>query len=365
MTVTGQGEFARVRALVLAHGWNSTAYQVVNPGISHWFAAAGDAVTGYVDCGTVWVVAGAPVASEARLPAVVAEFEEAATQAGASVCYFGAEARLERLCRALGDRAFVTLGAQPCWDPASWPGILARHASLRGQLARARNKGVVVTRWMAAQAHEHPALRACLAEWLATRGLPPLRFLTTPFTLGRLIDRLVFVAKREGRVVGFLVASPVPARGGWLVEQIVRGAGAPNGTAELLLDAAFRAMIAAGSGYVTLGLAPLSTRGGSGDRIDPWWLRWTLRWTRAHGQRFYDFDGLDRFKAKFDPERWEPVFAVTDQPAFRPRTLYAVAQAFSDNAPFRLVGTALLRALRQEMSWALGGHPAGGGDARP
>lgn len=353
MIAPGMDELARVRELVLAHGWNSTAYQIVNPGIAHWFSTAGDAVAGLVDCGAVWMVAGAPVASEARLGAVARELESDAAQVGASVCYMAAEARLERLLRVRSDCAFVTLGAQPCWVPSAWPRIIAEHGSLRAQLSRARNKGVVVSRWEASRAQDHPALQACLAEWLATRGLPPLHFMTTPFTLGRILDRMVLVAERDGRVVGFLVASPVPARRGWLVEQIVRGAEAPNGTAELLLGAAFTAMIAARSEYVTLGLAPLSSRAGGTDVVDPWWLRWMLRWVRAHGRRFYNFDGLDRFKAKFDPEWWDPVFAVTNQAAFQPRTLYAVAQAFSDNAPIALGLSAMARAVRQELAWLI------------
>ena len=27
----------RARDLVMTHGWNATAYQIVNPGIDHWF----------------------------------------------------------------------------------------------------------------------------------------------------------------------------------------------------------------------------------------------------------------------------------------------------------------------------------------
>lgn len=350
MTGPAGDGLARARALVLAHGWNSTSYQITNPGIAHWFSRAGDAVAGYVNCGSVWTVAGAPICAEERLTAVVAEFEDAAAEAGASVCYIGAEARLERLCRERAGYAFVTLGAQPCWVPAGWPGILARHASVRAQLARARNKGVGVTRWDSGRAARHPDLHRCLDEWLSTKGMPPLLFMTTPFTLGRLEDRMVFVAERAGGVVGFLVATPVPARRGWLVEQIVRGHGAPNGTAELLLDAAFHAMIAAGGGYVTLGLAPLSRRAGD-SVVNPWWLRAAMAWLRAHGRRFYNFDGLDAFKAKFDPEWWEPVFAVTNQSVFRPRTLYAVGQAFSDNAPVTMVARALGRAIRQEFRW--------------
>jgi phosphatidylglycerol lysyltransferase len=75
---------------------------------------------------------------------------------------------------------------------------------------------VTVSEWPSAAAHEHPALRAVLAEWLATRGLPTLHFLVEPATLGHLGDRRLFVAERAGAVVGYLVATPVPprARGG-------------------------------------------------------------------------------------------------------------------------------------------------------
>ena len=37
----------RARELVLRHGWNSTAYQLLNPGFRHWYAAAGDALVGF------------------------------------------------------------------------------------------------------------------------------------------------------------------------------------------------------------------------------------------------------------------------------------------------------------------------------
>jgi phosphatidylglycerol lysyltransferase len=350
MTGGPAAEVERVRALVLAHGWNATAYQLVNPGIAHWFSADGDAVVGYVRRHGVRVVAGAPVCPEERLPAVAADFERAAHAAGDRVCYFGAEARLERLYRGDPSHAMVSLGAQPAWDPARWPEILRRRASLRAQLHRARNKEVCVAEWHPERAAGHPALRRCLAEWLGTRGLPPLHFLVEPETLDRLSDRRVFVAERRGRVVAFLVASPVPARSGWLVEQLVRGREAVNGTSEALIDAAWRALAADGARYVTLGLSPLSRRAvlPAGER-PPRWLHLLLAWIRAHGRRFYNFDGLDRFKAKFAPEWWEPVYAIADTPSLGPRTLYAIAAAFTRHSPVLTVAGAAVRALGMEL----------------
>lgn len=346
---------ARARGLVLSHGWNATAYQILNPGIAHWFAAAGDAVVGYVDHAGVRVVAGAPVCAAPRLLDVVAEFGDSARQAGRRVCYFGAGDRLERELAPTGQWSAASLGAQPSWDPGTWPDVVRRRKSLRAQLNRARNKQVRVTEWAAPDEGQRAQLRGCLAEWLACRGLPPLHFLVEPDTLGHLADRRLFAAERGGTLVGFLVASPVPARGGWLIEQIIRADAAPNGTAELLIDAAMRGTAASGARYVTLGLSPLSAHASFDERRMPLWLRLVLRWVRAHARRFYDFDGLDRFKSKFAPDEWEDIVALADAPHFPPRALWAIASAFSQGSPLALVARALLRAGGQEARWAWGG----------
>lgn len=344
----------RARTLILEHGWAATAYQILNPGISRWFSTRGDAVIGYARSYGVYVVAGAPVCAEHRLPMVVEEFERRARADGSHVCYFGAEARLEQILRADPTRAFILLGAQPSWRPAGWSPIIEGRASLRAQLNRARNKGVTVSEWSAARARGRADLWRCLREWGATRGLPPMHFLVEPRTLDRLEDRRVFVAEHAGDgVVGFLLASPVPQRDGWLVEQIIRGHAAANGTNELLIDTAMRTFDVEGSAYVTLGLSPLSRRANLDQTINPVWLRWVLAWVRAHGRRFYNFDGLDAFKAKLMPERWDPIYAIADNRRVLPRTLVSIAAAFSGGSPVAFVGRALMGAARMEAVWAL------------
>ena len=338
---------------MLEHGWNATAYQIVNPGIAHWFAAAGDAVVGYATWRSVLVVAGAPVAAPGRLAAVADEFEHYAARRGKTVCYFGAEARLEAIYRESTGRARVLLGAQPVWDPAEWPDVVAASASIRAQLNRARNKRVAVEEWSARRAESSGELRGILKQWLASRGLPPLHFLVEPETLANLSDRRVFVASRDAVPVAFLVASPVPCRRGWLVEQFVRGNDAVNGTTQLMVDAAMRGLAAGGAAFVTLGLAPLSSRAGLTEH-NPIWLRGLLGWVRAHGRRFYNFDGLDAFKARLNPKRWDPVFAIAAAPSFSPEYLYAIAGAFSGGSPVTLVARGLWRAASTELRWLAG-----------
>lgn len=340
---------AKARNIILAHGWNSTSYQILNPGISRWFTK--DAVVGFVSSKGVRVAAGAPVCTLDDLPRVAAEFEQDAALSKERVCYFAAEARLESVYAGSPGHARVLLGAQAVWDPAEWVGIIGSHKSLRAQLNRARNKGVAVTEWPAEKARNNPELTACLENWLAAKGLPPLHFMVEPDTLGRLFDRRVFVAEQGGAVAGFVVLSPVATRNGWLFEQFPHAPGAPNGTVELMIDTAMRALAEGGYDYATLGLSPLSVRADVEPFDNPLWLRFVLAWLRKHGQRFYNFDGLDAFKAKLRPRHWEPVFAVSNEKNISPGTLYAIASAFSKNAPISLVLGGLWRALVTETKW--------------
>jgi len=343
----GSGVLARARAIVLAHGWNTTAYQILNPGFRYWFDPAGDAVAGVVVTPSLWVVAGAPVAPAARLAAVASRLEAAAGAARARVCYVAAQERLERVHRHNRGSSLVHLGAEPCWDPVGWEGIVGRTASLRAQVARARNKQVEVSEEPLSEGPAGEAIGEVLREWLAAKGLPPLGFLTMPWLLGRMGDRRLFVARQAGRPVAFAILSPVPGRAGWLVEQVARRPAAPNGVGEQLVDAAFRTIADEGARFVSLGIVPLSRRSAGPDHA-PWWLRAAFAWGRAHGRRFYNFEGLDRFKAKLRPPEWQPVYAIFNAPAPTVPLLWGMLEAVVGGPPLRFLARVIGRAVGTE-----------------
>ncbi len=337
-------EIQRARELVLRHGWNTTCYQILNPGFDLWFSKRVEGVIGYVHRKGVNVVAGAPVCAMADLEEMVQEWQVRCVAAGKRHCYFGAEERLRALTG--GDPQFstVTLGAQPVWTPDSFLASFQKEASLRAQVHRATNKGVSV-----AECHTDcvPLLRPVLENWLSTRGLPPLHFLVEPETLRNLMDRRIFAARLQGQIVAFLVLSPIPGRSGWLTEQFVRGRSAPNGTVELLLKIAAQTMLAEGAEFITMGIVPLSKRA-EDDHANPKWLRFLASWAAAHGNRFYNFSGLDWFKNKFNPDRWDPVYVISQETKFSPSTLYAVVSAFTGSPPLIAVGRGAVRALQSE-----------------
>lgn len=343
--------FALARRIVLKYGWNTTSYQILNPGIERWFDPALEAVVGFSASKKVCVVAGAPVCPEENLKKTVEEFEAEAAKDRRRVCYFCAESRLESAVAASKTHSKFLLGAQPVWNPKNWAEIVRKHKSLRAQLNRARNKSVKVAEWTREKAFENPRLAECLKQWLGSKGLPPLKFLVEPDTLSRLFDRRIFVAETGEKIVGFVLLSPVASRNGWLFEQFIHCPGAPNGTVELMIDAAMRTLAGDGCDYATLGLAPLSRRAKIEPFENPLWLKIFLAWMRKHGQRFYNFDGLDAFKAKLQPENWEPVFAISNEKKITPKTLYAIASAFSGNAPVRLFIGGLFKAAATEINW--------------
>jgi hypothetical protein len=299
----------------------------------YWFATDLDACVAYADTGSAWVVAGAPIALEAQFSAVTARFLKTAELAGRRVCFFATERRFTDAV----PLASAPIGEQPVWDPAEWEQTSRTGRSVREQLRRARAKGVMVRQVTAEELDQpasetHTAIQELMREWLRSRAMAPLGFLVQTHIHSFTAERRLFAAEREGRLVGFLAMVPVYARGGWLLEDLFRSAHAPNGTAELLIDAAMRSAASTGSRYATLGLSPLS------GRVHRW-----LRLARAFGSSFYNFEGLRAFKSKFRPSRWEPIFLSYPPGQSMAQSTYDALVAFAPQGLLRFGWETLAR----------------------
>ncbi|MCC7261423.1 MAG: DUF2156 domain-containing protein [Candidatus Latescibacteria bacterium] len=288
-----------VLGLLRQYGWNATSFQVLEQGFQYWFCGE-DACIAYVDTGRAWVAAGAPITRAERLGEVALAFVAAATRAGRRASFFAVERRFV----ALPPLRPTLIGEQPVWNPAGWAALVEGHRSLREQLRRARAKGVVVrtvpgAALLGPEAPLRRDIEALILHWLAGRPMAPMGFLVDVQPFSHAEERRYFVAECAGNLVGFLAAVPIYTRKGWLFEDLLRHQRAPNGTAEMLIDFAMRQIAREGSEYATLGLAPLA---GS---VAPW-----LGLVRSASAALYDFRGVQSFRARLRPDRWDPIYLI-------------------------------------------------------
>ena len=284
--------------LLLRHGRDAVSFQALESHMRHWRDAPAPDGTGalvaYCDTGSAWIAGGGPLAGDDDLARAADRFAAAARAAGRRASFFASESS-----GALAGFDTLFLGEQPLFHPGRWVASLPGRRRLREQLRRARAKGVSVRLVMPDELAPGSPLRGAVeelaAEWLGSRRMEPMSFLVALEPFHAPDEHRYVVAEQRGRLVGFLSAVPIYARRGWLVEDVLRGARAPNGTSETLLDALMRDV--ADSELVTLGLAPLS------GPISRW-----QRLVRYLTRPLYDFRGVRAFKERLRPVAWEPVW---------------------------------------------------------
>ena len=327
-----EAERGHVLALLRNHGWATVSFQLLEADFRYWFDAD-DGFVAYVDTGGAWVAGGAPIAETERLATVAERFAHAARDAGRRASFFACE---QRFVDASGLRP-LQIGEQPVWQPAGWEEVLRSSPSLRYQLRRAERRGVRVRRVAPSEVASlgsplHRAVEALGAAWLAGRGMAPMRFLVQLEPLTYPHERVLVVAECDGEIVGFLSAVPVFARRRLFVEDLLRAANAPNGTMEVLIDAAMQAAVERGDEALTLGLAPLA------GRVAP-----LLRLARRFSAPLYDFRGLHAFKSKLRPHTWEPVYLCAPRGSSRHVALLDGLAAFAGGSLVRFGARTLAR----------------------
>jgi lysylphosphatidylglycerol synthetase-like protein (DUF2156 family) len=292
------------------HGVDAMSFQAIKAGTCWWVDAPPPAGTGarlaYAPSGRSWVAIGTPLVDAGLRAAAVRRFTAAARAQGRRPVFFGIEDAAP-----FGGCRTLLIGLQPILKVAEWQTTLHRRPKLREQLRRARAKQVTVRMVDAGELTEGAPLRHAVDglrdQWLASRHMEPMGFLVAVEPFHAAGEHLYVVAEREGVAVQFLSAVPIYARAGWLMEDMLRGGDAPNGTTELVIDALMR-RLDAHAHWVTPGLTPLSGP-------IPWWLRLT----RAASVALYDFSGLRRFRERLRPAAWAPVWLAWDRgPAIGP-----------------------------------------------
>jgi pimeloyl-ACP methyl ester carboxylesterase len=335
------------------YGYNAHALVGIAPGTQMWSCPEVEGAVSYNEFGKVWLVPGDPLASEENLADVAACFVRTAAAQGRVVGFMPATHQFAKHSNRLGLSA-IRIGSAPYFDLTTWAPRGDRAKKARAGVNRARRAGVRVTRVVKV---DEKLIRetACLCNRWVTMRRSPIKFgwLFAVDVFQHKERKKYFTARdATGRLVGFLAASPIPARDGWYLEDVLRLPDSPNGTTDLLVVEALDLLRRDGARLATLGTAPMATEGGVDPDVpqSPVLSKAALMVARCFSL-FYNFEGVRRFKAKFAPSWWESEYLLVSQNVTAPpRVLSAFVQAIVPAGPSTLIARQITRAWRRMTS---------------
>ena len=333
--IVSPGDECDIVKLQSLYGYNEHTF-VLDPEAGKVWSDAGRGGICYVERGNVWLVTGEPLAAEGDLCEITRKFISHARQNRKLVVFLPTS---ERFARAVCGQNYRIhkIATSPYFDLEKWDPRGNPAKGLRLGLNRARRAGVGVERVADITPAFQGEVNELSATWLGGRsaGLSfGWLFRLAPFQNAE-AKRYFAARDAKGQLVGLLAASPIPARDGWYLEDVLRRADAPTGTADLLVFEALRGLAADGAKLATLGTVPLSDIGGDELSSDGRLLDPILNFTRRNLKPIYNIEGLRCFKSKFVPSWWENEYVVVSKGYLQaPRTGLAILRViFGDSLP--------------------------------
>ena len=241
----------------------------------------------------------------------------------------------------------VKVGAAPYFDLKVWNPRGDSAKNLRAGVNQARRAGVEVRYFDDADEQLRKETAELCLRWLGThRAATTFGWLIAldPFLHSEY--KKYFAARAEGKLVGFVAASPIPTRKGWYLEDVISAPDAPQGTATLLVVEALNELKSQGASLATLGTSPLASDGANDLPTNRVIARALEMAARRLGS-FYNFEGLRRFKSKFVPTWWESEYALAQHGvAIPPRVGHAIVRALVPGGLTQLLTRQAIRAIK-------------------
>ncbi|MGY3856432.1 bifunctional lysylphosphatidylglycerol flippase/synthetase MprF [Aeromonas intestinalis] len=313
----GKEELARAQALVLRHG-GGHGYLAQLGDKSLLFHASGEAFLMYGVEGNSWIVMGDPIGHASLVEELLWQFRELCDEQDANPVFYQVSARYLPLYLDLGLIPFK-LGEEAIVDLKGFDLAGSRLRNLRQSHAKGKREGLSFEVVDVAQvAALLPALKAISDTWLRSKQGKEKGFSVGSFEPDYLALSPAALVWHEGRIVGFAnlwISDNKESLSIDLMRYSVDTSTAP------IMDFLFVELLlwGKGEGYESfnLGMAPMS--GFNDHPLASYWARLgNTLFTR--GSRFYNFQGLRRYKEKFSPQ-WEPRYLLCTSRLTLPRTL--------------------------------------------
>lgn len=260
--------------------------------------------------GRTWIVLFDPVGPRNAWPALVTKMLKKAKAAGCRVAFYqvspdflptAVDAGLTMF--KLGDQAVVDL---PTFDLKGGDWL-----KLRRSINRAERDGLEFAVLQPSEVYAAmDELAAVSDRWLAHHNAAEKGFSLGTFQRDYVASHPVAVIRMGGQIIAFANILTTQTRGSAFIDLMRHLPGIHRGAMDLLFVRMIQYLQAEGYLRLNLGMAPLS--GLSERRYAPLWHH-LGRFMFEHGERLYNFKGVQAFKAKFHPE-WQPRYlAVSDK----------------------------------------------------
>lgn len=335
------------------HGYNAHSLVSIAPGARFWSCPEIEGAITYNEFGKVWLVPGDPLASQEDALELARRFIAAAREEGRFAAFMPVTERFAMQAAPLGLRA-MKIGAAPYFDLGSWGPRGDRAKKARAGVNQARRAGVRISPADRIDQTLKAETALLCRSWLqARRCAVKLGWLFALDPFEHAARKKFFTARdADHNLVGFLAASPMPAREGWYLEDVLRSPEAPSGTADLLVVEALSFLKRDGAKIATLGTSPLARDGRVAPEVyNNELLADAVRLATGCFAAFYNFEGLRRFKAKFAPSWWESEYILFPREMIAPpHIVRAFIQAIAPEGASRLVAQQIARVINPRRS---------------
>ena len=286
------------------------------------FSDSADTFLMYQVAGRSWVALGDPIGSRVGAEELVWRFRELSDRHGGQTVFYQTSAERLSLYVDLG-LAPLKVGEEARVRLTDFSLEGSARAALRHTHRHAQREGLTFE--ILPPGGIDDALMSDLQgisdAWLASKATGEKRFSVGYFSPQYLRRFPLAVVRAAGAPAGFANLWTTETRAELAVDLMRFGAAAPAGTMDYLFIELMSWGRDQGYRWLNLGMAPLS--GLDRHPLAPAWHR-VGNFVFRHGEHFYNFDGLRRYKAKFDPH-WEPKYLIARGGIALPRVLMDVS----------------------------------------
>jgi phosphatidylglycerol lysyltransferase len=285
------------------------------------FNETADAFLMYQVAGHSWIALGDPVGSRAGAEELVWRFRELSDRHGGQTVFYQTSAERLSLYVDLG-LAPLKVGEEARVRLTDFSLEEQARSGLRQAHRRSQREGLTFEIVPAGGSDElMPQLQRISDAWLDSKATAEKRFSVGYFSPQYLRQFPIVLVRARGTPVAFANLWTTDTRAELAVDLMRFGAEAPPGTMDFLFIELMSWGRGQRYGWLNLGMAPLS--GLDRHPLAPAWHR-VGNFVFRHGEHFYNFEGLRRYKAKFDPH-WEPKYLIARGGIALPRVLMDVS----------------------------------------